>query len=196
MLAYGVSTVIDLRTAAERLGASPDPRYQWSGSDASPPEGVTYIHLPIVEEVKPKVGEVATGVGRYIQIVDTRRAAFAGVFNAIAETEGGVLFHCFAGKDRTGLVAAMLLELAGVSREHIAADYGETDVQLAKQYEIWLSQAPPERLEEVRADLCCPADRILGALEHVDGKWGGVASYLEAAGVTPINLDRLASRLE
>lgn len=183
MVAYGVTTVIDLRTAAELK------------SEASRAPGVTYLHRPLVEEVRPKANQAPPGVGRYIRIVDERQVAFGEVFNAIAEADGPVLFHCFAGKDRTGLVAAMLLELAGVSREHIAADYGETDVQLAQQYEIWLTEAPPDQVEEMRADLCCTADRILGVLDHVDKRWGGVANYLTEAGVRPENIDRLASRL-
>jgi protein-tyrosine phosphatase len=194
MVAFGVTTVIDLRTKAELAGAPADPRFPRLGAAvaASRAAGVTYLHHPLVDEVK---GKVATGVGRYIEIVDTRQAAFGEVFNAIAEAPGPVLFHCFAGKDRTGLVAAMLLELAGVEREHIAADYCETDIQLAKQYEIWLREAAPDRLDEIRADLCCPADRILGVLDHVDRSWGGVAAYLEAGGVSASHLDRLSSRL-
>lgn len=195
MVAYGVGTVIDLRTDSERAAGFPDSRFSWSGYDVSRAPGVTYLHHPLVDFVKPKDNEAPPGVGRYIRIVDERQASFAAVFNAIAEADGGILFHCHAGKDRTGLVAAMLLELAGVQREHIAADYGETDVQLAAQYEKWLNDATPEQREEMRRDLCCPADRILGVLEHIDVKWGGVAGYLEAAGVSAINLERLASRL-
>lgn len=183
MVAYGIHTVIDLRTAAELKG---------EGSRAP---GITYRHLPLVEEVKTTVDQAPPGVGRYIRIVDARQAAFGQVFTAIAEAGGPVLFHCFAGKDRTGLVAALLLELAGVSREHIAADYGETDVQLSKQYAIWLSEAPPDRLEEIRADLSCSADRILGVLDHIDSNWGGVANYLEAAGVSAANVELLSTKL-
>jgi protein-tyrosine phosphatase len=194
MVAYGVTTVIDLRTQAELDGAAPDPRFPWLGADASRPPGVTCVHISLVEEVRRKIA--ATGVGRYIEIVDERQHAFGSVFNTIAEADGAVLFHCFAGKDRTGLVAAMLLEMAGVAREHIAADYCETDRQLARQYEIWLDEASPEVRDEIRADLCCPADRILGTLDHVDRTWGGVAGYLEGAGVSPANLDRVSSLLD
>ena len=195
MVAYGVSTVIDLRTEAERLAAFPDSRFALGGSRSSRAPGVTYLDHSLVDVVRPRSDQGPPGVGRYIQIVDTRQPAFADVFHSIAAADGAVLFHCHAGKDRTGLIAAMLLELAGVAREHTAADYGETDVQLARQYETWLSKAPAEQLEEMRADLCCPADRILGVLEHVDRKWGGVASYLEAAGVSPQEIVHLSARL-
>ena len=196
MVAYGVTTVIDLRTDAELGGAAADPRFRPPQPDAhTRAAGVTYVHLPLVQDVKRRIADATTGVGRYIEIVDTRPAAFAAVFNAIAEADGTVLFHCFAGKDRTGIVAAMLLELASVPREHIAADYGETDTCLATQYDVWLTEAAADAREEIRNDLCCPPDRILGVLDHLDAKWGGVGRYLEAAGVSAVNLEALGSKL-
>ena len=196
MVAYGVTTVIDLRTDAELAGAAADPRFRPPQPDGGArAAGVSYLHVPLVQEVRRRIAGATTGVGRYIEIVDTRPAAFALVFNAIAEAEGTVLFHCFAGKDRTGIVAAMLLDLAGVPREHIAFDYGETDTCLAAQYRVWLEEAAADAREEIRSDLCCPPDRILGVLEHLDANWGGVASYLEAAGVPQANLDVLESKL-
>ena len=196
MVAYGVTTVIDLRTDAELAGAAADPRFRPPHPDArTRADGVTYLHLPLVQDVRRRIAGATTGVGRYIEIVDTRPAAFALVFNALAEADGAVLFHCFAGKDRTGIVAAMLLELAGVDRDVIAADYGETDTCLAAQYDLWLAEATPDAREEIRNDLCCPPDRILGVLDHFDTKWGGAARYLEVAGVPVASLDVLESKL-
>lgn len=195
MVAYGVTTVIDLRTDAELAGAPADPRFRPAPAVMRRAVGVEYLHLPLVDEVKSRVGVATTGVGRYIEIVDARPPAFAAVFNAIAQADGPVLFHCFAGKDRTGIVAALLLDLVGVARDHIAADYGQTDACLAAQYETWLAEAAREQRDEIRQDLCCPADRILGTLEHVGARWGGVASYLEQAGVAAANLERLGRLL-
>ena len=196
MVAYGVSTVIDLRTDAELAGAAADPRFP-----PPPPDvrlraaGVTYLHVPLVQDVTRRIADATTGVGRYVEIVDTRHEAFGVLFNTIAEVDGTLLFHCFAGKDRTGIVAAMVLELAGVPREHIAADYGETDTCLAAQYEVWLAEAAPDVRADIARDLRCPPERILGVLDHLDAQWGGVASYLAAAGVPAAGLDALASRL-
>jgi hypothetical protein len=89
----------------------------------------------------------------------------------------------------------MLLALAGVSDDEIGADYAETDVQLAKQYETWIDEAPAERREAFRVELRCPPERILGVLDAMRRRWGGVEGYLEAAGVPPITIDRLSSKL-
>ncbi|HTE85306.1 MAG TPA: tyrosine-protein phosphatase, partial [Dehalococcoidia bacterium] len=112
-----------------------------------------------------------------------------------AATDEPVLFHCFAGKDRTGLVAALMLSLARVDPEAIGADYAETDIQLAGRYEEWLAKAAPERLETMRDELRCPPEWMLSTLENVEKKWGGVEAYLEAAGLSSSTISRLQSKL-
>lgn len=185
--AYGVRTVLDLRSDGETV-RRPSPFAD--GRD------VEYTHRALIDDANMnEIGDARDMLERYLFIVNTRPHAFRDVFDAIAQAEGTVLFHCFAGKDRTGLVAAMLLSLGGVDEADIAADYGETDAQLATQYEVWISEAPAERREAFRAELQCPPERILGVLDHLDRRWGGVASYLEAAGMSAAAIDRVASKL-
>ena len=185
--AYGVNVVIDLRSESEILG-SPNP---FAAGDTT-----EYIHTALIDDANMnKLGDAGDMLERYLRIVERRHNAFRDVFQAVAESEGGILFHCYAGKDRTGLVAAMLLDLSGVSREHIAADYAETDAQLASQYEVWIAEAPEEKRDAFRAELQCPPDRILGVLDHLEQKWGGVEGYLEASDMTASDIDRLISKL-
>jgi len=203
MIDYGIATVIDLRAESEVKG-SPGPPFSdfqsispvappWSEADHNVP---VYLNLPLIDdETAAVLNAAATMPDRYRLIVDKRQAALGAIFNAIAAAGGPVVFHCFAGKDRTGIVAAMVLSLAGVEADAIGADYAETDVQLATRYAEWLAKAAPERLEEMRGELRCPPEWILRTLEHVEQKWGGVDAYLEAAGVTPADLDRLAAKL-
>jgi protein-tyrosine phosphatase len=189
MTAYGVTTVIDLRSDSEVL-ASPNPFANGSGY------ATTYLHLPLIDDpMMVKLGDAIDMYGRYLMMLDRRQEAFRDIFSAIAGADGAVVFHCFAGKDRTGMVAAMLLSLAGVAPEAIAADFAETDAQLAKKYQEWLDAAEPERRKQMREDLHCPPERMLGVLDHVNETWGGVEAYLEAAGVEPADIDRVGSRL-
>jgi len=195
MQSYGMTTVIDLRSDSEVAGES-DPRFPRDPGQKQRVAGVTYLHRALVDDANMrKLGEAPDMFQRYLVMLNRRQHAFCGIFTAVAEAEGGVLFHCFAGKDRTGLVAAMLLEMAGVPPDHIAADFGETDVQLAAQYEKWIGEADPERRDNMREELRCPPERILGVLDHLNQKWGGVTSYLEASGMKPANIDRLAAKL-
>ncbi len=187
MRAYGISTVIDLRSPSELA------------TDVAAPSrvsGVQYLHRPLVDDANMrKLGEAADMLGRYLMMLDHRPHAFRDVFTAVAGADGGVLFHCFAGKDRTGLIAAMLLALAGVPPDHIAQDFTETDKQLARKYEEWIAGAEPENRDQLRQDLRCPPERMLGVLDYLQRKWGGVPSYLEASGMTPSNIDRVSAKL-
>ncbi len=192
---YGMTTVIDLRSASELTGAS-DRRFPRDPAKKERVAGVTYLHCALVDDASmKKLGEASNMFDRYLVMLNRRQHAFCSVFTSIAEAEDGVLFHCFAGKDRTGLVAAMLLEMAGVPPDHIAEDFGETDLQLADQYERWINEAVPEKRAEMREELRCPPERILGVLEYLHEKWGGAASYLEASGMTTANIDRLSAKL-
>ena len=187
LIAYGVTTVLDLRSPAE-LVKSPNPF-----ADSS---GPAYVHIPLIDDANMReVGDAADMYERYLMILDNRQEAFCAVFNAVAEAQGPLVFHCFAGKDRTGLVAAILLALAGVTKAAIVADFGETDSQLAKRYEQWLADAAPERRKSMRDELRCPPEWILGVLDHLDQKWGGVESYLEASGMSPDNIDGVSTKL-
>lgn len=185
LTAYGVTTVIDLRTDSE-VGRMPNPFASNLG----------YRHRPLIDDsMMVELGTASGMFERYLMMLDGRPEAFRSIFDAMAEADGGVVFHCYAGKDRTGLVAAMLLSVAGVQGDAIATDFAETDAQLAASYLEWIEAAAPERRSEMREEFRCPPERILGALDHLEKKWGGVPSYLEAAGMTPANIDRLSAKL-
>jgi protein-tyrosine phosphatase len=187
LAAYGVTTVLDLRSPGE-IAKNPNP---FAGGSHP-----TYIHCPLIDDANMnQIGDAGDMFERYLMILTKRSASFRDAFTLLAEAEDGVLFHCFAGKDRTGLVAAMLLALAGVPHDQIAADYGETDLRLAPQYDNWINGAPPERRAAMQDELRCPPERILGVLDHLQQRWGGVEGYLEAAGVEAADIDRLASKL-
>jgi protein-tyrosine phosphatase len=203
MIEYGIATVIDLRAESELKG-SPGPPF--SDFQSAEPvvartlqhegDGPVYLNLPLVDdEVAYALNEAPTMPDRYRVMIDRRQAAFGKIFDAIARAEGPLLFHCFAGKDRTGLVAALLLSLAGVEPPAIGDDYAETDVQLATRYAEWLAKASPGRREQMQDELRCPPDWMLRTLDYVEQKWGGVDSYLEAAGVSPAGIDHLSSKL-
>jgi protein-tyrosine phosphatase len=187
VMAYGITTIIDLRSPAEVL-KSPNPFAAGTGP--------TYVHHPLIDDANMReLGEATDMFERYLMILESRQQAFCNAFTAVAEAEGGVVFHCFAGKDRTGLVAALLLAAASVAADAIVADFGETDVQLAQQYKKWIADAPANKREAMRQELRCPPEWILGVLDYLDERWGGVQSYLELSGMTPANIDKVSQKL-
>jgi protein-tyrosine phosphatase len=192
MVAYGVTDVIDLRSESE-VASSPSP-FATPQPFAGP--APTYTHLPLVDDsTMRKLAEAPDMFDRYLMMLDHRADAFREIFTALARTEGAAVFHCFAGKDRTGMVAAMSLALAGVDVDSIARDYAETDSQMATRYEEWLAAAPPEQLEEMRQDLRCPPERIVAVMERLDEKWGGVEGYLTTTGVSQADISQLRWKL-
>ena len=192
MVAYGVTTVIDLRSESE-VATSPSPFATLEPNGAQAP---TYTHLPLIDDATMlKLAEASDMYDRYLMMLEHRPAAFSEILTALARTEGAAVFHCYAGKDRTGMVAAMSLALAGVDVDSIAADYAETDSQMAARYKEWLAAASPERLNAMLDDLRCPPERIHGVLDHIDNRWGGVEGYLKAAGMAATDISTLKSKL-
>jgi protein-tyrosine phosphatase len=188
MWEYGVNTVIDLRTQTEAT--------QFPSPFAAPDYGPEYRNLPVIDDAfMARVNETDGIPNRYRLMVDHRQQAFGQIFSALAGIDGPAVVHCYAGKDRTGLVAAMALSLAGADKDTIAADYAETDIHLAERYAEWLATASPERLASMRDELRCQPEWMLDLMEHIDESWGGVEPYLEAGGLQPAELVRLKAKL-
>ena len=89
--------------------------------------------------------------------------------SAVAQApDGAVVVHCVGGKDRTGLLTALVLHLAGVDDEQIAADYALSEVRLQPRHDLWLAEAGSEaERERIRRIAATPAESILGVLHGV-----------------------------
>lgn len=108
-----------------------------------------------------------------------------------AAPPGGVLFHCVSGKDRTGLVAALLLTLVDVEVETIIADYGLSTKNLREPYLAAYPTQPDAVLERVR----CPPEQIHNMLTYIENRHGNVTRYLHAIGLHHNEVVRLQARL-
>jgi protein-tyrosine phosphatase len=193
----GLRTVIDLRTSDELATRGRFP------VDEHP---VTFHHLPILDATwgVDRAGAhdddsatflfdayadmLAVGADRIASAV--RVLALPGALPAV--------FHCAAGKDRTGILAALVLAAIGVPREHVLADYDLTNAAIAR-LRAWASASEPTLAAAISA---APAnymvadpraiDRMLGVLE---AEHGSVREYLRTLGVTLLELDSLRDAL-
>jgi protein tyrosine/serine phosphatase len=185
LAAAGIRTVVDLRTAAE-LEVAPSFRG---------PDGIEVRHLPVLQAVWPKDefgpeiddDPVAFLVDRYAEMLDEGRDAIAAVFALLADPDRRPLaFHCSAGKDRTGVVAGLVLGLAGVPDDDIAEDYASSAEAMADLV-AWIRRVRPQAAtsmdEQPAAFLSCPADAMHGFLDVVRTRFGSVRSYLDSIGV-------------
>lgn len=193
---YGVRTIIDLRLPAE-LEKDPNPfaRGQEGGT-------LRYLNLPLLDEADSE-GEAAMRAQpmatQYLIMLDRYRSRIARIIKAVAAAErrGGVLVHCHSGKDRTGIIIALLLSLVGVPRDVIVEDYTGSNIYLQPIYDAWLNEKSRTQAEidGFHSWAYAPAGAMLGALDHLDEQYGGVEAYLLGAGVTREELARIKERL-
>ena len=189
---YGVRAIVDLRLPTE-LADHPNPF-------AEPGDhGIVYTNVSFIDPAAAPPEAVSTLAEDYLQMLDRYRQGVAEAMAAIARApEGVVVIHCAAGKDRTGLISALLLGLAGVPAETIAADYAMTAELLRPRDQAWLEALPPEERAEREALLAryAPtAEVMLAVLAGLTERFGGVEPYLLATGLARDDLDRLRNRL-
>jgi protein-tyrosine phosphatase len=196
LVGYGVRTVVDLRTDRELA------------DDAPTDVPVDVVHVETLEERGDVAAEVearadtapdaATATREvYLIFLERFRENFARAVVEIARSpEGGVVLHCAGGKDRTGLVAALLLRIAGVGIAEIAADYALSEERLRPRHEQWFAEAATDaERERLRRIAQTPAAAIVGVLEELEWRYGSVAGYLKTGGATDADLARARARL-
>jgi protein-tyrosine phosphatase len=194
---YGVRTIVDLRSD-EELEADPPAELP-----------VDLVHVPFFDEDRDDVREAVEAASAaapdhatatrevYLLFLEHFRQNVAAAVAAVAEAEkGAVVVHCHGGKDRTGLVTAFLLRLAGVPIEDIAADYALSEDRLRTRHEQWFADAADEaELERLHRIAATPAASMVGVLEELERRYGSVEGYLLAGGARERIGQRVRARL-
>jgi protein-tyrosine phosphatase len=202
----GVTTVVDLRSSHERAAEGPAP--------LNAVDSVRHVHHPVLPELGAATDVVAAALltradqdrsrypadpaaGHYLGYLEDRPDQVTGALRTIAHAPGPALVHCAAGKDRTGVVAALALSAASVRREAIVADYAATGERV---------EAILRRLRSsptYRADLDGkPAivhqarpETMAAFLEQLDARYGGVTGWLAEHDFSDTDLRLLRARL-
>jgi protein tyrosine/serine phosphatase len=197
LLAYGVSRIVDLRFHSELA--------------LDPPRDLTVevVHVPLMPEIDDEEWVEIDAAGDaqpdsagsiravYLELLERRRPQFGAAIAAVADApEGPVVVHCHGGKDRTGLVVALLLRLAGVNAETIGADYALSGHNLRERTAEWVAAAEDDLERERRRRIGrTPAEAMVAVLEELERRYSSVREYLRAAGVENGALDRAFARL-
>ncbi len=186
-----LTTVIDLRQPYER---ERDP------SALAGHDGVQVHHVEVWQDIYDAERVPADPwdlVALYLAGLDHAGPAFARATRVLSEAPGATLFHCTAGKDRTGLLAALVLEAVGVPRTAVIEDYALTHDRIDPLRERLLVDAEARGIarEDFARLLGATPDLLLPALEYLDARYGGAHAYLRSAGVADATLYRLRERL-
>lgn len=189
---HGVQTIVDLRSS-EELTMHPTP---------ATPEWLHMVHAPVFEVGGSTTSawhedEEFIGFSRvYPLMLEMGKTAYATLFQQIADRPGGVLFHCSAGKDRTGLAAALLLGVAGVSDDDIVNDYQHSRRLLEGQLADWMPRMAERGISRERAAqlLASDPEDMAAALVHLRETWGGPEGYLRAVGLDTRTIERVRER--
>jgi protein-tyrosine phosphatase len=195
LLAYGVRTILDLRNAGETekwpnpFAASDRVRYlnpTLSSNPAAPsgtPTRQTVFDLEVV----------------YRRILDNAQTGLATVLTTLAEPGAlPAMVHCMAGKDRTGLVVALLLAIAGVPDETIVEDYALTATFQTEEYRAAArrrAESNGYEWEQYQRLLGCPPEFMQRTLAYLDERHGGIDRYLRTIGLDEAHITTLRDAL-
>lgn len=184
LIEYGLSGIIDLRSREEAL-IYPNP---FRGNNA-----VKYINCPLITDGildLRAVKEVGFDPGEfYVKLVEYKEMLYK-IFHFILDNiDGCLLFHCQAGKDRTGVLAMILMGLAGVSKEDIVANYEVTHTYLKENVKLRLEDG----LEELEFS---KPQWIEKAYDHIIEHYGSFKVYLMAVGLTKKEIKKIRRKLQ
>lgn len=177
-----------------------DLRSEYEVADA-PAVHPSTVRLPLLDGAAANMTTVPTLNDVYASLLDTAGDSFVRIARLVADTEeGAVLVHCTAGKDRTGVAVALLLDAVGVDRAEIVTDYAISEVHLDGAWaERTLASVRAFGIEvtpEIAALIMhSPAHVMEETFEQVDARYGGAAEYLAEHGLDADALGRLRDRL-
>ena len=193
-----VVRVLDLRDERER-----------EASGVLVAEDIDVVHHPVLDPTftwhDAEHPEPATLLAhRYRVILESFSSRFVGAFESIAATfdtddTAAVAYHCAVGKDRTGLLTALLLDTLGAPDDAIVADYvwsgRATAVQVNWLWSFGMPQGDTDDEELATGVWSARPETMVATLEWLDAEHGGARRYLEDAGVTAEVFDTLERSL-
>jgi len=162
---------------------------------------VTFHHFPFIKSL-PNAEEFEQAPGflgtQYTEMLDEATSQIVGALAALAAPDARpAVFHCTAGKDRTGLLSALVLSLLGVPEETVVADYALSGEAMARLRAKLIVKYPDGKLLITDSDAIFSADpaNMVALFAHLRARYGTVADYAAGIGVPDDVISRLREAL-
>ncbi|ROP65981.1 tyrosine-protein phosphatase [Curtobacterium sp. ZW137] len=149
-----------------------------------------YRGVPLFDPSKTEANAAAVQLEeQYVDWLTRHRSGIAAALRAIAETEGDVLVCCSAGKDRTGVISALLARHWGASMALVGDDYAASADGLAERFAR--ERAVSTDLDATAVAQRCVPEIMTTVIAHVEARWGSVEGYLRWIGLTDAEIGAL-----
>ncbi|MBP9989703.1 MAG: tyrosine-protein phosphatase, partial [Ruminococcus sp.] len=179
---YGVKTVIDLRGDFETINTP---------TCFERINGVELHHISLYESNAATDDLEMTLQEIYVKIVEEYKHNIKALFDVIANAPDGVImFHCFFGKDRTGILSMLLLTVAGAAIEDIIANYELTYTYILPYINVHIKELWNQNMSAHYS----LAETISSLILFLDEKYGSVLNYIKSCGVTDEEIDKIRKR--
>ena len=190
LYSYGVRVIIDMRSKGEVfMGKCSMKKFK----------DVKYYHVPLLDHIHSESdgSDFPDSLHEmYIDLYENSKEAVCEVLRIISENpDDCVLYNCMAGKDRTGIISALMLMLASVPREAVIADYAATEEYL----EEFISKRK-KLLSTLKIDIPdylfkSPAVEMEMAIDWLSASYGDVFCYVKELGLPEESIERLKNKL-
>ena len=199
LIEYGVRTVIDLRRTRETVDTP---------NALADMDDIQYFHLNMIGDTNPPgyiapppdewtTPELTSNI--YRVLLDQRQDVISETLVALANSKGHTaVYHCAAGTDRTGIISALLLGLAGVPADTIVNDYALSAHGLRLRV---LDEGIPDYLadqdftQEEPPEILAPPEAMERTLQHLSDKYGGIEPYVRHIGLTDAQINDIRNML-
>lgn len=189
----GIAAVVDLRSEHEIENTGPARLTE---------QGARHIHMPIMggDPARPDLQNMPESLGHLYTLMAKNSAdRFVNTVETLATIENmPAVFHCAAGKDRTGITATLIYSILGVDRETIIADYVLTDANMMRM-RAQLMESRPEAAAQAgkypESYLRAEDATIRTFLGELDEEFGSPVEWLRTSGLRDSSIETLRSEL-
>lgn len=176
----GIRTVIDLRTKEEIEKTS-------SVFEKNPVFKLLHYKINGGGKIPTKANDVPI---LYMQMLEGKESIYK-IFKEIAKENHGIIYFCNAGKDRTGVITALILMTLGVKKEDIILDYTLSQEYLEKYLDCFVDTSEKQQIKEI---IIPKAEYMLQFLEQFNKKYGGINHYLHEIGITDKEINQIKEK--